>query len=63
MARLQSFPDSFRFYSKATTGGQSRRRDVPQYTQVGNAVPPWMALRIGLAIRQWLETASAGDAA
>jgi len=47
MARLQSFPDAFRFYSKETTGGHSRRIEVPQYTQVGNAVPPWMAYRVG----------------
>lgn len=46
MARLQSFPDTFTFYSKVTTGGKARRREVPQYTQVGNAaavdgLPHW----------------------
>ena len=45
-ARLQTFPDDFRFYGKRTTGGLRRRSDVPQYTQVGNAIPP----RLGEAI-------------
>lgn len=40
MARIQSFPDGFVFRSKTTTGGQMRKFEVPQYTQVGNAVPP-----------------------
>jgi len=47
MARIQSFPDSFIFRSKVTTGGQMRRFEVPQYTQVGNAVPPLLGLAIG----------------
>lgn len=42
-ARFQSFPDYFEFRSKETTGGERRKIDVPQYTQVGNAVPPLMA--------------------
>jgi DNA (cytosine-5)-methyltransferase 1 len=42
-ARLQTFPDHYRFYGKRTTGGIRRRSDVPQYTQVGNAIPPRMA--------------------
>jgi DNA (cytosine-5)-methyltransferase 1 len=59
MARLQSFPDTFTFYAKATTGGKNRRKEVPQYTQVGNAVPPWMAYRIGLKLRQLLDRPTA----
>jgi DNA (cytosine-5)-methyltransferase 1 len=47
MARLQSFPDSFVFYGKPTTGGKRRKFEVPQYTQVGNAVPPRLAQSIG----------------
>ena len=43
MARCQSFDDSFEFLGKVTTGGLSRRVEVPQYTQVGNAVPPLLA--------------------
>lgn len=50
LARFQSFPDSFEFRSKETTGGLRRRIDVPQYTQVGNAVPPKLALAIGKLI-------------
>lgn len=45
-ARFQSFPDYFEFRSKETTGGTKRRVEVPQYTQVGNAVPPLMAKAI-----------------
>lgn len=46
-ARFQSFPDYFEFRSKETTGGEKRKTEVPQYTQVGNAVPPLMAKVIG----------------
>ncbi|MBR5081334.1 MAG: DNA cytosine methyltransferase [Bacteroidales bacterium] len=47
MARLQSFDDSFVFQGKRTTGGEMRKKDIPQYTLVGNAVPPLMAKAIG----------------
>ena len=47
MARIQSFPDDFVFRSKVTTGGKMRRFEVPQYTQVGNAVPPLLGLALG----------------
>ncbi len=49
-ARLQSFPDWFRFRGKFTTGGTLRTKECPRYTQVGNAVPPLLAEAIGLAI-------------
>ncbi len=55
MARIQSFPDSFKFKSKVTTGGKMRRFEVPQYTQVGNAVPPLLGLALGKAVKQLLE--------
>jgi DNA (cytosine-5)-methyltransferase 1 len=51
MARFQSFPDSFEFRAKETTGSLRRRVEVPQYTQVGNAVPPKMALAVGLSVK------------
>lgn len=47
MARFQSFPDAFEFRAKETTGSLRRRFEVPQYTQVGNAVPPLMAKAVG----------------
>ena len=47
LARLQSFPDEFEFCSKETTGSHRRKVEVPQYSQVGNAVPPLMAQAIG----------------
>ena len=50
MARLQSFDDSFVFQGKRTTGGDERKNTVPQYTLVGNAVPPLMAKAIALEI-------------
>lgn len=46
-ARLQSFPDWFAFKGKYTTGGHLRRREVPRFTQVANAVPPLVAKAIG----------------
>lgn len=50
MARLQSFDDSFVFQGKRTTGGKDRKHTVPQYTLVGNAVPPLMAKAIATEI-------------
>lgn len=50
LARFQSFDDSFVFYGKRTTGGILRRTEIPQYTQVGNAVPPLLAKAIALEI-------------
>ena len=54
MARCQSFDDSFEFLGKRTTGGLKRRVEVPQYTQVGNAVPPLLAKAIALEIKKVL---------
>lgn len=50
MARLQSFDDSFVFQGKRQTGGEKRKSEIPQYTLVGNAVPPLMARAIGNTI-------------
>lgn len=55
MARIQSFPDWFIFRGKETTGGKNRKVEVPQYTQVGNAVPPLLAYAIGIKIRELLD--------
>ena len=43
IARLQSFPDDFVFCGPRTTGGVQRKNTCPQYTQVGNAVPPMLS--------------------
>ena len=54
MARCQSFDDSFEFLGKRTTGGLLRRTEIPQYTQVGNAVPPLLARAIAEEIMECL---------
>lgn len=54
MARLQSFDDSFEFLGKRTTGGLKRRVEVPQFTQVGNAVPPLLAKAVAEEIKKVL---------
>lgn len=54
MARFQSFPDWFEFKSKITTGGKMRRFETPQYTQVGNAVPPLLAKVLGNTLKKQL---------
>ncbi len=54
-ARLQSFPDWFLFKGKYTTGGHQRTKECPRYTQVGNAVPPYLARAIGKALVRLLE--------
>lgn len=56
-ARLQSFPDWFQFRGKFTTGGAHRTKECPRYTQVGNAVPPYLARAIGMTIKAVLEEA------
>ncbi len=59
LARFQSFPDWFEFRSKETTGSDRRRFEVPQYSQVGNAVPPLMAKAIGQLLVDLLEASEA----
>lgn len=54
MARLQSFPDDFKFYGRYTINGPRRRFDVARCSQVGNAVPPLMAEGIGIALKHIL---------
>ena len=61
LARLQSFPDSFIFKGKPTTGGSRRRVEAPQYSQVGNAVPPLMARAVGRLVRSLLECTGASS--
>lgn len=50
MARLQSFDDSFVFQGKRSTGGNNRKTEVPQFTLVGNAVPPLLARAVATEI-------------
>ena len=62
-ARLQTFPDWYKFAGKRTTGGIRRagnpresnfEREVPRYTQIGNAVPVKLAFEIGKHFRKLL---------
>jgi DNA (cytosine-5)-methyltransferase 1 len=55
-ARLQSFPDWYSFAGRRTTGGRRRAgdpdagiwtRDLPKYTQIGNAVPVDLGWALG----------------
>ena len=55
-ARLQLFPDWYQFAGNRTTGGVRRAgnpragvfdREVPKYTQIGNAVPVGLARAVG----------------
>lgn len=55
-ARLQSFPDWFSFKGKYTTGGHMRRKEVPRFTQVANAVPPLVARAMGEMIMELFNT-------
>ena len=65
-ARLQLFPDWYRFMGNRTTGGIRRAgnpreglfdREVPKYTQIGNAVPVGLSERIGKHFRYVLKDA------
>lgn len=53
-ARLQSFPDWFRFLGKYTSGGDRRAKECPRFTQVGNAVPPRLAQFLGSYLQEVL---------
>jgi len=64
-ARLQSFDDTFCFLGPRATGGggvgnRKRASEVPQYSQVGNAVPPLLARAVGNELLQGLEDADRG---
>jgi len=63
-ARIQTFPDRHIFCGKRTTGGARRAgnpsennwdREVPKYTQIGNAVPPLLGQSIGERIKEILD--------
>lgn len=54
-ARIQSFPDSFQFKGKYTTGGKIRTKEVPRYSQIGNAIPPLFGEQSGVILRKILE--------
>jgi DNA (cytosine-5)-methyltransferase 1 len=59
MARLQSFPDDFKFYGRYTLNGPSRGVDVPRNAQIGNAIPPLVGRALGQAlsvIKQMIES-------
>lgn len=58
MARIQSFPDAFEFRGIPTTGGARRSYQVPQYTQIGNAVPPLLGNALGNVISSILDELS-----
>lgn len=51
-ARIQTFPDSFEFKGKYTTGGKRRTEEVPRYSQIGNAIPPLFGEQSGLVLKQ-----------
>jgi len=51
-ARLQSFPDDYVFLGKRTT--MSWEKNLSQYQQIGNAVPPLLAKAIAEKLIQYL---------
>lgn len=53
-ARLQSFPDWYKFQGKYTTGGKLRKQEVPRYSQIGNAIPPLFAEQAGIILQNFL---------
>jgi len=51
-ARIQSFPDWYEFKGRYTTGGKLRIKQVPRYSQVGNAIPPLFAEIVGHSFKE-----------
>lgn len=65
-ARIQTFPDWYQFCGPRTTGGRRRAgdpdaglwdRDVPKYTQIGNAVPVSLAVEVAKHIKSVIRKA------
>lgn len=52
-ARLQSFPDTYIFCGKRTT--MSWEKNISQYQQIGNAVPPLLAKAIAETMDKYLK--------
>jgi DNA (cytosine-5)-methyltransferase 1 len=50
-ARVQTFPDWYEFKGKYTTGGILRTKEVPRYSQIGNAIPPLFGEQSGLVLK------------
>lgn len=55
-ARIQTFPDWYKFKGKYTTGGKVRKQECPRYSQVGNAVPPLFSEAVGRILRNLADT-------
>lgn len=51
-ARLQSFPDAYRWAGRLTGPGNAAIQSV--YAQIGDSVPPLLAYRLGLTIKEML---------
>ena len=51
-ARIQTFPDWFKFKGKYTTGGKVRTKEVPRYSQIGNAIPPLFGEQAGVILNK-----------
>ena len=54
MARLQSYPDYYKFEGVPTTGGNRRRLSCCQVQQIGNSVTPLLAQAIAEAVLKML---------
>jgi DNA (cytosine-5)-methyltransferase 1 len=54
-ARIQSFDDDFEIKEKYTTGGKRRTKEVPRYTQIGNAIPPLGGEQFGEVLKNILK--------
>lgn len=52
-ARIQSFPDDFKFHGLKTR--MSWQRGLSQFEQIGNAVPPKLAKLLGIEVKMMLD--------
>ena len=57
-ARLQSFPDTYVFCGKRTT--MSWEKNISQYQQIGNAVPPLLAKAIAESVTKYFAEGNHG---
>lgn len=57
-ARIQTFDDWYEIRGKYTTWGKMRKKEVPRYTQIWNAIPSLFAEQVGIVLHKLISRIS-----